>query len=144
MKRLAGILLLIGVGLATGLWTAVWLSSPALDGTIELAGLGAEVEVTRDAYGVPVVTASSRRDLARATGFIHAQERFFQMDLLRRIAAGELSALVGRAALGVDRDHRLIGFVPRPSKSCPRCPPVTARCSMHTRRASMRVSPRWA
>ncbi len=110
MKRLAGILVLIGVGLATGLWTAVWLSSPALDGTIELAGLGAEVEVTRDAYGVPVVTASSRRDLARATGFVHAQERFFQMDLLRRIAAGELSALVGRAALGVDRDHRLHRF----------------------------------
>ncbi|MBT8442671.1 MAG: penicillin acylase family protein, partial [Gammaproteobacteria bacterium] len=110
MKRLAGIVALACVGLAAGLWTTVWLSHPVLDGTIDLAGLDARVEVGRDAYGVPVVTASSRRDLALATGFIHAQERFFQMDLLRRIAAGELSALVGRAALGVDRDHRLHRF----------------------------------
>jgi penicillin amidase len=110
MKRLAGIVVLACVGLAAGLWTTVWLSHPVLDGTIDLAGLDARVEVGRDAYGVPVVTVSSRRDLALATGFIHAQERFFQMDLLRRIAAGELSALVGRAALGVDRDHRLHRF----------------------------------
>ena len=110
MKRLAGLLLLIAVGLAVGLWATVWLSHPTLDGTVDLTGLDAEVEVTRDAYGVPTVTASTRADLALATGFIHAQDRFFQMDLLRRIAAGELSALVGPAALGLDRDHRLHRF----------------------------------
>ena len=51
--------------------------------------------VTRDALGVPTITAQSRVDLARAIGFVHAQERFFQMDLQRRQPAGELSALVG-------------------------------------------------
>ncbi len=110
MKRLAALLLFIAVGLAAGLRTTVWFSHPALDGNVGLAGLMQRVTVERDALGVPTITASSRRDLARATGFIHAQERFFQMDLLRRIAAGELSALVGPAALGVDRNHRVHRF----------------------------------
>lgn len=122
MKRLAGIVVLICVGLAAGLWAIVRLSHPALDGTIEIAGLDAAVEVTRDAYGVPVVSASSRRDLALATGFIHAQERFFQMDLLRRIAAGELSALFGPRAVGVDRDHRLHRFRTRAEQLVPAMP----------------------
>ncbi len=106
MKRLTAIVVLICVGLAAGLWTTVWLSRPLLDGTVGLEGLDAQVFVERDRYGVPTLRAESRRDLALATGFIHAQDRFFQMDLLRRIATGELSALVGPAALNVDRDHR--------------------------------------
>ena len=110
MRRLAALLLFVAVGLAAGLRTTVWFSHPALDGNVELAGLAKQVTVERDALGVPTVTASSRRDLARATGFVHAQERFFQMDLLRRIAAGELSALVGPVALDVDRSHRLHRF----------------------------------
>ena len=110
MKRLAGLLVLILIGLTAGLWTTVWLSRPSLDATLALAGLAGPVTIERDTLGVPTVRAASRRDLALATGFIHAQDRFFQMDLLRRIAAGELSALVGPAALGVDRDHRLHRF----------------------------------
>ena len=62
-----------------------------------MAGLGAPVRIERDALGVPVVRGGSRLDVARATGFLHAQDRFFQMDLLRRSAAGELAALVGAA-----------------------------------------------
>ncbi len=61
-------------------------------------GLAAPVRVERDAHGVPVVRGGSRADVARATGFLHAQERFFQMDLTRRRAAGELSELFGEAA----------------------------------------------
>lgn len=110
MKRLAGISLFICIGLAAGLWMTVWLSRPALDGATELRGLAEHVTVERDAYGVPTVRTASRRDLALATGFVHAQDRFFQMDVLRRVAAGELSALVGSAALGLDRDHRLHRF----------------------------------
>lgn len=106
MKRTAAILLLLPVGLVAGLWTTVWLSHPMLDGKISIAALDDSVQITRDAFGVPTVTASSRRDLALATGFLHAQDRFFQMDLLRRVAAGELSALVGPAVLNLDRDRR--------------------------------------
>jgi penicillin amidase len=81
-------------------------SLPLLRGERPLAGLGAAVRIERDAHGVPVVRGKSRLDVARATGFLHAQERFFQMDLLRRSPAGELAALIGKAALELDRDAR--------------------------------------
>jgi len=79
-----------------------------LDGERKLAGLGAPVRVERDAHGVPVVRGQSRADVARATGFLHAQERFFQMDLTRRRAAGELSELIGKATVTADRDVRVL------------------------------------
>ena len=78
-----------------------------LDGEIRLRGLGARVSVERDAFGVPTIRGGNRLDVARATGFLHAQDRFFQMDLARRNAAGELSALLGPAALSIDRKRRL-------------------------------------
>ncbi len=85
-------------------------SLPDFDGTLTLSGLSAPVTVTRDALGIPTVTAGSRVDLARAMGFLHGQERFFQMDLQRRQPAGELSALVGAAALNADRAQRVHRF----------------------------------
>jgi penicillin amidase len=68
------------------------------------------VSVERDALGVPWVRGRSREDVARATGFLHAQERFFQMDLSRRRAAGELAALFGARALPLDREIRIHRF----------------------------------
>jgi penicillin amidase len=88
-------------------WTRLRASLPAVDGQVILAGLGAPVAVERDAFGVPTIRGGSRDDVARATGFVHAQDRFFQMDLLRRRAAGELSELVGPAALPLDRRTRV-------------------------------------
>ena len=70
-----------------------------LDGVRSVSSLTAAVTITRDALGVPTITGTNRRDVARATGFVHAQDRFFQMDLLRRRGAGELAELFGRAAL---------------------------------------------
>ncbi len=105
--------LLAGIGLFALLAVgAIWLYSqlhgslPQLDGSTVLAGLSAPATVERDALGVPVIRGASRIDVARATGFVHAQERFFQMDLLRRTAAGELAALFGQSALDLDRAHR--------------------------------------
>ncbi len=83
-------------------------SLPQMEGERAVRGLGAPVRIERDALGVPVVRGGSRLDVARATGFLHAQERFFQMDLLRRSAAGELAALIGRPALEMDREARLL------------------------------------
>ena len=95
---------------------AVWAraqlrgSLPQLEGERQLRGLSAPVEVTRDGLGIPTVRGTTRVDVARATGFLHAQDRFFQMDLARRRAAGELAALVGARAVALDREMRIHRF----------------------------------
>ncbi|WP_229217795.1 penicillin acylase family protein [Massilia forsythiae] len=81
-----------------------------LDGEQWAPKLAASVTVARDARGVPLVSAGDRLDAAYAVGFVHAQERFFQMDLLRRTAAGELAELFGPRVLPLDRSHRLHRF----------------------------------
>jgi penicillin amidase len=108
----AAALLLLAAATGAGAVGLVLLrgSLPQVDGTARLPGLAAPVEVERDGLGVPTVRGGSRADVARATGFLHGQDRFFQMDLLRRRAAGELSELVGSAALPLDRRTRLHRF----------------------------------
>lgn len=113
LKLLAGFLgLLLGLALlAAGWgWWRIRASLAVLDGTIKTAGLTAPVKIERDALGVPTIAAATRADAARALGFLHAQDRFFQMDLMRRSAAGELSELFGEAAVSFDQGHRLHGF----------------------------------
>ncbi|MDO8680258.1 MAG: penicillin acylase family protein [Acidobacteriota bacterium] len=85
-------------------------SLPIVDGSSSVPGLAAPARVERDALGVPTITAGSREDAARALGFLHAQDRFFQMDLQRRQPAGELSGLVGIRALEVDEEARVHRF----------------------------------
>ena len=93
---------------------AVWLtlraSLPQLEGEAGLAGLSAPATIERDSHGVPVIRGATREDVARATGYAHAQDRFFQMDLLRRTGAGELSALLGSGLLDIDRRIRVHQF----------------------------------
>ncbi|NHN86027.1 penicillin acylase family protein [Acetobacter musti] len=104
--------LVTGAGLAGagyGAWV-LYASRPVLSGNVVLAGLSAPVSIVRDAAGVPAITARNRYDLARSLGFLHGQERFFEMDLMRRSGAGELSELVGKAALPLDLRHRLHRF----------------------------------
>ncbi|WP_043289211.1 penicillin acylase family protein [Paraburkholderia oxyphila] len=86
-------------------WLILRASLPQLDGT-HAAPLSATVTIGRDALGVPTVQGRTRDDVAYAIGFVHAQDRFFQMDLLRRVAAGEMSGLIGPAALALDRRDR--------------------------------------
>lgn len=100
---------LAAIGLSAA-WLTLRASLPMLDGTVHAGALSAPVTVDRDALGVPTISGADRRDLAYATGFLHAQDRFFQMDLLRRTAAGELAELVGPAALDLDRRNRLHRF----------------------------------
>lgn len=112
--RRAGRLLMILALLLALAVLALWLflrgSLARLDGEQAVTGLAAPVSVLRDQQGIPVIRGANRDDVAYATGFVHAQERFFQMDLLRRVAAGELAGLVGAAALDTDRDHRFHRF----------------------------------
>ena len=107
---LMAILLLLTVVTAGWGWFQVGRSLPQLEGTLVLPGLSATVTVDRDSLGVPAIKGASRTDVARALGFVHAQDRFFQMDLSRRRAAGELSELFGRAALATDQGARLHRF----------------------------------
>jgi penicillin amidase len=95
---------------AAGAWLWLRASLAQLDGERAAAGLQATVTVARDERGVPLVSGANRPDTAYAIGFVHAQERFFQMDLLRRSAAGELAELFGPRALPLDRAHRLHRF----------------------------------
>lgn len=102
------------VGLIVLAIAAAWMylrgSLAQLDGTVQAAGLEASTSVARDEHGVPVISGGSRLDVAYATGFVHAQERYFQMDLLRRVSSGELSELFGARALPLDKSHRLHRF----------------------------------
>ncbi len=104
------VLLLIVIAAGVYAWWQMRGSLAQLDGERGLSGLSASVQIERDALGVPVITGATRADVARALGFLHAQERYFQMDLLRRSGAGELSELFGKAAVDFDKSHRLHGF----------------------------------
>jgi len=114
MKRLATITLFSLLGVLAGLALLCWLmlraSLPQLDGQARIAGLSAPVTLQRDDKGVPTLSGATREDLARALGFAHAQDRFFQMDLQRRAAAGELSQLLGASLLPLDRQLRAHRF----------------------------------
>lgn len=110
LKRILVGLVLAVLLLALALWLTLRGSLAQLDGERALPALGAPAEAQRDARGYLTVTAESRLDVARALGFVHAQERYFQMDLMRRNAAGELSALVGPKALPLDKARRTHRF----------------------------------
>lgn len=103
-------MLLIGAGLAAFVWVQLTGSLPDLDGAIELAGLAAPVSIERDSLGVPTIRGDHRIDVARGLGFAHGQDRFFQMDLSRRFAAGELSELLGEGPLEADKRQRMHRF----------------------------------
>ena len=109
LRVLIGLLLLL-LAAALGIWLFLRASLPTLDGTVKANGLVGAVSVARDAGGVPLISGTDRNDVAYATGYIHAQERFFQMDLLRRVGAGELAELFGPRAVALDKAHRLHRF----------------------------------
>jgi penicillin amidase len=85
-------------------------SLPQLDGEVRHMGVVAAVTIDRDELGVPTIEAENRVDLAYGTGFVHGQDRFFEMDLSRRLAAGELSEVFGAVAVEQDKKARLFRF----------------------------------
>ncbi len=119
---LALALIAVTGAVAYGAWVLL-AGRPVLVGEIHMAGVGAPVGIERDVHGVPTMTAANRTDLARALGFLHGQERFFEMDLLRRAGAGELSALVGPAMLQIDLRRRLHRFRARATANLAAQPP---------------------
>ncbi|MDR3385694.1 MAG: penicillin acylase family protein [Rudaea sp.] len=106
LRRLLLILVVLALLAVSGIWLGLHASLPRLDGQLITPGLNAPVTISRDALGVASIRGASRRDVSYALGFVHAQERYFEMDLMRRASAGELSELVGAAALPMDRQRR--------------------------------------
>ena len=106
IRRIAVALIVIIVVAGAIGWRLLAGSRPQASGSVAVAGLSAPVTIVRDDDGIPTITARNRDDLAYALGYVHGQERFFQMDLQRRSAAGELAALVGPKALPLDESHR--------------------------------------
>lgn len=83
---------------------------PQLDGRLQVSGLVAPVTVTRDQQGVPTIEAASLEDLFFAQGYVTAQDRLWQMDVMRRFGSGELSEIFGESLLKVDREQRILGL----------------------------------
>jgi len=95
--------------LIAGAWWVVWRPLPQVSGTTR-APISAAASIARDSFGVPHITAASIADAVFLQGFVTAQDRLWQMDALRRVAAGQLSEVAGAAALESDRDMRRIGM----------------------------------
>ena len=104
LRIAAGLLVLAAVAVAVG-YFLLRGSLAQTQGTVRLPGLSGTVVVRRDDHGVPTIRAGDALDAWRVLGYLEAQDRFTQMDFMRRMAAGDLSALVGPAALKLDRAH---------------------------------------
>ncbi len=85
-------------------------SFPQLEGTVAVEGLGHDVEVQRDVLGIPTISARDTDDLFFAQGYVHAQDRFWEMDFRRHVTSGRLSELFGESQLPTDRFLRTLGW----------------------------------
>ena len=110
-----GVVALVALVIIAAVGGYFWLrtSLPQVDGSITVAGLRAQVEIARDDRGVPSIQAQSLDDAYFAVGFLHAQDRLFQMDLMRHVGAGRLSEMVGAMGVPTDKLMRTLGLYPQ-------------------------------
>jgi penicillin amidase len=104
---------LVLVLLIAAIWWLYFIAHsavPQMDGTISVPGISAKVRVVRDQRGVPTIEAATLEDLFFAQGYVTAQDRLWQMDMMRRAAGGELSEVVGEATVKMDREERTLGL----------------------------------
>lgn len=127
LRRIAAGLAVLLVAVAGGAWLLVDSALPRTEGTVALAGLAAPVTILRDRHGIPRIAAENEPDAYFALGYVHAQDRFFQMEMMRRMGAGRLSEVVGAAALPTDRWMRVLGLYRLAEAAVKRLsPPVVA------------------
>ena len=107
------VLAVVAVLLVGGVLAVQMLRSlPQLDGQLQLPGLTEPVSIGRDASDVTHIQAASPLDAWRAMGFVHAQERGWQLEFNRRVMRGELSEILGAATLDTDKLMRTLGIIP--------------------------------
>lgn len=104
------VFLLFAAGILASLYSVTRSALPQIDGQIRLPGLKSPVNISRDVHGVPTIEASDFDDLFFAQGFVTAQDRLFQMDGMRRYAAGELAEVIGPGQVEHDRQQRILGL----------------------------------
>jgi penicillin amidase len=109
-KRLGAAVLILVLALTLGVYALLASSLPRRSGGAVVPGLDARLSIDLDAHAIPTIHAASFTDALRAQGYMHAQERFFQMDLLRRAPSGELAALFGERALASDLAQKPFEF----------------------------------
>ena len=109
--------LILGAGVLGYAYYVAHSALPQLDGQLQVTGLGAPVTVTRDSHGVPTIEAARLDDLFFAQGFVTAQDRLWQMDVMRRFGGGELSEILGEDLLKLDREQRILGLRAAASKA---------------------------
>ena len=107
MLAVIGVLVLLLAALGAGV---LWLTLPGLQQTAAIPGLSGAVTIALDGDGVPRIRAESEQDAAVALGFLHARDRMFQLELMRRAASGRLSEIAGAATLPIDRMMRTLGL----------------------------------
>ncbi len=117
------VLLLVGAFFVQWFRSAARAAMPQLDGTVVAQGLRAPVTVVRDQHGVPSIAAQSLDDLFLAQGYVTAQDRLWQMDMMRRYAAGELAAALGPRYVELDRQQRVLGLREMARRSLAAYPP---------------------
>lgn len=120
---LAIVIFVVGISVAIWLRHSMRAALPTIDGTLHLAGLQAPVSVTRNAQGVPSIKASSADDLLFAQGFVTAQDRLWQMDALRRHAAGELAEILGANLVEHDKRQRYLQLREAADRAATSMPP---------------------
>jgi penicillin G amidase len=98
------------IAFAATIWWFVYRPLPQLSGEIGVSGLQHDAVVERDNWGVPHIRAASMEDLAEAQGYVMAQDRLWQLDLLRRVSRGQLSEILGPLTLKIDKDFRSLNF----------------------------------
>ena len=121
----AVVLTLMLAGIGTGMWT-VTRSFPQLAGEARLPGLGADVTVYRDEAGIPQIVADTAGDLFRAEGYVHAQDRFWEMDFRRHVTSGRLAELFGESQVATDTFIRTLGWRAVAEQEVALLDPVTA------------------
>jgi penicillin G amidase len=110
LRILVWTLLIIAIVAGATAWWFIYRPLPQLDGSISIPGLQKEVTVERDNWGVPHIRAASLVDAVEAQGYVMAQDRLWQLDLMRRAARGQLSEIFGPLALKSDKQFRTFGF----------------------------------
>ena len=110
MKRSLKVLVVAIAAVSAGAWWYLDSKQPQRSGTVDLDNLQAAVSVRYDERGVPHIEAQNETDMYRALGYVHAQDRLFQMEMMRRLARGELAAVLGPKLVDTDRLFRTLGI----------------------------------
>jgi len=125
VRRLILFLVVLLVLAGAGVGALVWMSLPGGSRVADITGLSAPVQIDLDSDGIPRIHAQTEADAATALGFLHARDRMFQMDMMRRAAAGDLSEVVGPQALPLDRMVRILGVRESAERDLAGLPPAT-------------------